>query len=158
MESVHRHPFGGVLTGHTLVPGQAVAVGSEVAAVRGPGDGAVDALSLVAPGDADRLEAGMTARVVLGDGLSGDHGQRAFDAVVTEVAAYAGPSPAWLATLGVGANAERGHSVRIRLTGAPEPPITDGERCRARVVTDRIRPAQLLSFGDQAGAHDRARR
>ncbi|WP_419923408.1 hypothetical protein [Candidatus Poriferisodalis sp.] len=150
-------PFGGVLTGHTLVPGQAVAVGSGVAAVRGPGDGAVDALSLVAPGDADRLEAGMTARVVLDDDFSGDRA-RAFDAVVTEVAAHTGPSPAWLATFGVGANAEHGHLVRFRLTGVPELPITDGESCRARVVTDRLRPVRLLSFGVQAGAHGQARR
>ena len=149
-------PFGGTLTGHNLVPGQAVTVGSEVAAIRGPGDGTVEVLSLVAHEDATRLEAGMSARVLVDDDASdddarSDHGPRALDAVVADVADHAGESPGWLAALTAGAIAGRGHLIRLHLTGAPELPVADGEACVVRVVVARDRPVRLLAAGVSAG-------
>lgn len=144
-------PFGGTLTGHNLVPGQAVAVGSEVAAIRGPGDGTVEVLSLVAHEDATRLEAGMSARVLVDDDAGSDHGPRALDAVVADVADHAGESPGWLAALTAGAIAGRGHLIRLHLTGAPELPVADGEACVVRVVVARDRPVRLLAAGVSAG-------
>ena len=57
-------PFAGTVTRQGLLPGQAVTVGREVAAVRGPGGGSVDVVGLVAHSDAVRIEPGMNARAV----------------------------------------------------------------------------------------------
>ena len=138
-------PFAGTVTAHGLVPGQAVALGSEVAAVRGPGDGQFEVLGLVAHQDAVRLGAGMKARVVTGGGPGDVDASAAFEAGVVAISELEAPAPDWLTRLGGGAIAQSGHLVTLRLADSPDARIADGERCRVRITVSRDRPIRLIA-------------
>ena len=147
-QAVEEHivtPFAGTVTGHGLVPGQAVLSGSDVAALRGPGDGQIEVVGLIAPEDAVRLEAGMKARVVTGGGPGGVDASAAFEAAVVGVSELEAPAPDWLTRLGGGVILQSGHLVTLRLAGSPGAQIADGERCRVRITVSRDRPIRLIA-------------
>ena len=114
------------------------------------GAGGLEAVAFVAPKDAWRLEAGMTARVTVETAA----GARRLPAGLTEVSRRAGEPPDRLARMGPGvATGGWGHTVSFALSAPPGPgtrPGTlggepeDGTPSRIEVVLERTSPFALL--------------
>lgn len=135
-------PYTGHLVSQTLVTGRAVEAGAEVAMVRG-GGGDIEAVALLTPEDARRLDEGMRARVLhAGDGREF---VRALDAKVHEIEKRPAEPPGWLATFGLSSPAN-GRLARFSLTEAPSQQLADGDACSVWVVLSKDRLVQLLDF------------
>ena len=114
------------------------------------GAGRLEAVAFVAPKDAWRLEAGMTARVT----VETAEGVRRLPAELAEISRRAAEPPDRLARVRPGVAAGgRGHTVRFALSAPPEPgtrPGTlggepeDGTPSRIEVVLERTSPFALL--------------
>lgn len=148
---VSSHP--GTLTWHGLSVGQAVAAGAEVAAVRGPGEGRVEAVSVVSRSKASRLKPGMSGRVVVARGQE----SQVLDAVVLEVSEQEAQPPRWLEAFAGARIPPRGHLVRLELSDLPDWPLADGDHCGLYVKVRRDRPVSLLAVAGAAGLGEPAR-
>ena len=138
-------PYAGELVSHTLTPGHPVEAGVDVAVIRtGDGDG-LEVLAVLEPGDAQRLDGTMSARISAGSGDGAvDH---TLDARIQQIAPRGAEPPRWLSSVGIPVPAN-GRLVRLALTEAPPPELADGDGCRVRIVVDRERPVQLLASLD----------
>ena len=136
---------GGEIMTLDAAPGMPVSAGEPVALVRVVAPGPPEALALVLPGDARRLEAGMAAQVSVA-GRNRDTGIH--PAEVAAVSERAFTPPAWLEDLGMSAAAPS-HLVRVPLVSDGHGDvITDGSRGSLRVVLGRSSLLSLLSPGD----------
>ena len=93
-----------------FAPGMPVSAGEPVALMRAAVSGPPEALALVPPDDAGRIEAGVTAQVSI---ARGDGEASIYPAEVADVSARAVAPPKWLADLGMSAPAGS-HLVRVR--------------------------------------------
>ena len=134
---------GGEIITLDAAPGMPVSAGEPVALVRAVAPGPPEALALVPPGDALRLEAGMAAQVSV---AGRDRETAIHPAAVAAVSERAFTPPAWLEELGMSASAPS-HLVRVPLAddGAA---ITDGSAGSLRVVLGRSSLLSLLAPGD----------
>lgn len=138
---------GGEIMTLDLAPGMPVRAGELVALVRDASSGPPEALALVPPDDAGRLEAGMTARVSVAR-VNGEAG--IYPAEVAAVSARAVSPPEWLAGLGISAP-EGFHLVRVRLEDASlGDAVADGSIGTLRVVLGRSSFLSLLAPGGGA--------
>jgi len=136
---------GGEIMTLDAAPGMPVSAGEPVALVRVVAPGPPEALALVLPGDARRLEAGMAAQVSVA-GRNRDTGIH--PAEVAAVSERAFTPPAWLEDLGMSASAPS-HLVRVPLVSDGHGDvITDGSRGSLRVVLGRSSLLSLLAPGD----------
>ena len=129
-------PHAGEVVALSLVPGQAVVAGAEVAQIRKGEEHRLQAIAIVEPDQAQRVETGMAARIL----LKTDRDNSALAATVREVSPQPIAVPRWLAALGLPAH---GQLIRLDLR---EPPLaaTDGLRGRFLIVTERHAPVFLL--------------
>ena len=135
-------PYAGELFASRLVPGRMVKAGEPVFGVRGEDGDAPQAILIVAPGQAARIEAGMQARVAIPD----RSGPRVVPAVVLDISARSREPPPWLAHLGVGGEAAAaGRMVRLALEGGETLPVRDGASCRVEIVLARSSLLGLLT-------------
>ena len=135
---------GGEIMTLGLAPGMPVSAGEPVALVRAEAPGPPEALALVPPDDAWRLEPGMAARITVA-GSNREAG--VYPAEVTSVSDRAAAPPEWLADVGVSASAGA-HLVRVALAGdAMEDVIADGSIGSLRVVLGRSSFLSLLAPG-----------
>ena len=93
----------GEVTAFELVPGQAVAVGEEVAQVRVGDDHRLQAVAIVAPVQAQRIASGMAARVL----VETERGTQALAAEVSEVSPQPITAPEWLTVAGLPARGQQ---------------------------------------------------
>lgn len=136
-------PQAGEVAALHLAPGQAVAVGREVAVIRsGGGGGGLEAAAFVAPENANRLREGMDAQILTP--ASGRGGPQAVGAQVREVSPRPVAPPGWLADSGLQAPAGS-HLVRLALLDPPPPAADDGVSCNVRVVLRKDPPVRLLT-------------
>lgn len=133
----------GTLVGHRLVAGQPVRAGQTVAQVLGRSADAWQAFAFVTSQDAERLEAGMAAQVLLA--LPEQPGASRLEARVLEVSSRPVIAPAWLADLGL-ANPVPAHLLRLVLDDPPES-LADGADGRVRIVLGQQSPVTLLVGG-----------
>jgi hypothetical protein len=136
---------GGEIMTLDAAPGTPVSAGEPVALVRASSPGPPEALALVSPDDARRIEAGMAAQVGVArrDRASGIH-----PAEVAAVSERTFTPPAWLEDLGMAAP-EPSHLVRVPLAaGGPGQAIADGSAGSLRVVLGRSSLLSLLAPGD----------
>jgi len=135
-------PYTGELASLALLPGRPVEAGIDVAVIRTGGGARLEVLAVVAPADARRLDSSMSARIVTGsgDGTAG----HTLDAQVREIAPRSAAVPRWLVSSGLPMPAS-GRLVRLALSEAPPPGLTDGDACRVRIVLGHERPVQLLT-------------
>ena len=129
-------PYAGEAAVLGLVEGQAIAAGAEVAQIRQGDAHRLQAVAIVEPDQAQRVETGMAARIL----LKTDRDTSALEATVREVSPHPIAVPQWLAALGLPV---RGQLIRLDLR---EPPLgaTDGQRGRFLIVTERHAPVFLL--------------
>lgn len=139
--------YRGTLTWHGLSVGQAVSAGDEVAAIRGPGQGRVEAVSVVSNSKAFRLKPGMNGRVV----VAREQESQSLDAVVVQVSEQEIQSPRWLEAFAGARIPSVGHLVRLELSDLPDWPIADGDQCSLYVKVRRDRPVSLLAGTNVAG-------
>ena len=133
-------PWAGEVATLELAPGEPVAAGAEVARIRAGPAGGLEAVAFVAPADAARVAAGMTARVLAPAG-----GRRSvLEGELREVSARSAAAPGWFAGFGLPAP-DQGHLVRLSLRGAPGRTLADGDRCQLDVVTGRQAPIRFLA-------------
>ena len=135
-------PHAGEVTALDIVPGQAVAAGTQVAEVRTGGDHRLQAVALVDPASARRLDAGMAARVLVPADV-GRGETRVWDAGVGEVSSRPVAATGWLARLGLPLHA-RGHLIRLDFEPPPALGTMEGQPCRLQVVMQRHPPVSLL--------------
>lgn len=133
----------GTLVGHRLVAGQAVRAGQTVAQVLGRSADAWQAYAFVTSQDAERLEEGMAAEVLLA--LPEQPGASRLAARVLGVSSRPVIAPAWLADLGL-ANPVPAHLLRLVLDDPPES-LADGADGRVRIVLGQQSPVTLLVGG-----------
>lgn len=136
-------PHAGEITANGLVAGQAIGPGEPVAEVRAGLRRAPEAVLLVAPGQARRLDAGMEARIA----VTGRSGARVFAGEIAEVSARPVDLPSWLSRTGlVSSDAPDPpfHLVRLTVPGAGDARIPDGVPCRVEIVVSRHSPLGLL--------------
>lgn len=145
-------PRPGTLTWHGLSVGQAVSAGAEVAAVRGPGEGRVEAVSLVSSSKASRLKPGMGGRVV----VASEQESQVLDAVVVQVSEQEIQPPRWLEAFAGARFPPRGHLVRLELSDLPDWSVADGDQCSLFVKVRRDRPVSLLAVANAADLSDPA--
>lgn len=131
----------GTLVGHSLVAGQPVRAGQTVAQVLGRSADAWQAFAFVTSQDAERLEEGMAAEVLL---APEQPGASRLAARVLEVSSRP-IAPAWLADLGL-ANPVPAHLLRLVLDDPPES-LADGADGRVRIVLGQQSPVTLLVGG-----------
>ena len=141
---------GGEIMTLGLAPGMPVGTGEQVALVRAVAPGPPEALALVPPGDAWRLEAGMAAQVSV---AQGDRQDSIYPAEVAAVSERAVTPPEWLESLGVSAPAGS-HLVRVPLADDGTPlrregngAVADGSIGSLRVVVGRSSFLSLLAPG-----------
>ena len=135
---------GGEIMTLGLTPGMPVRAGDPVALVRAATSGPPEALALVPPDDAARIEAGITALVSV---ARGDRQASIYEAEVAAVSARAVAPPEWLASLGMSAPAGS-HLVRVRLQDAGMgDAVADGSMGSLRVVLGRSSFLSLLAPG-----------
>ena len=135
---------GGEIMTLDLAPGIPVRAGELIALVRDASSGPPEALALVPPDDAGRLEAGMTARVSVAR-VNREVG--IYPAEVAAVSARAISPPEWLVSLGISAP-EGSHLVRVRLEDASlGDAVADGSIGALRVVLGRSSFLSLLAPG-----------
>ena len=143
---------GGEIMALGLAPGMPVGTGEQVALVRAVAPGPPEALALVPPGDAWRLEAGMAAQVSV---AQGDRQDSIYPAEVAAVSERAVTPPEWLEGLGVSAPAGS-HLVRVPLADDGTPftllsgsggAVADGSIGSLRVVVGRSSFLSLLAPG-----------
>lgn len=132
----------GTLVGHRLVAGQPVRAGQTVAQVLGRSADAWQAFAFVTSQDAERLEEGMAAEVLL---APEQPGASRLAARVLEVSSRPVIAPAWLADLGL-ANPVPAHLLRLVLDDPPES-LADGADGRVRIVLGQQSPVTLLVGG-----------
>lgn len=132
----------GTLVGHSLVAGQPVRAGQTVAQVLGRSADAWQAFAFVTSQDAERLEEGMAAEVLL---APEQPGASRLAARVLEVSSRPVIAPAWLADLGL-ANPVPAHLLRLVLDDPPES-LADGADGRVRIVLGQQSPVTLLVGG-----------
>lgn len=132
-------PYAGTVAWHGLAVGQAVVAGAEIAGIRSGTDGDLQAVAVVPPESAQRLEAGMETRVL----LRGAQEMSALQAQIREVAPQAAAPPGWLSALGFPATG-RSHMVWVTLEHAPDSRVADGAPCSLRVTLSRDAPVRLL--------------
>ena len=142
--------YPGTLTWHGLSVGQAVSVGTEVAAVRGVGSGRVEAVSVVSNSKASRLKPGMSGRVV----VAKEQESQVIHAVVALVSEQEIQLPRWLEAFAGARIPPRGHLVRLELTNLPDWPVADGDQCSLYVKVRSDRPVNLLAGAYAAGLED----
>lgn len=131
----------GVVASQALAPGQAVLAGSEVARIVDLAPGGLEAVALVPPERAQRLEAGMGAYVLpSAPGLSGSP---ALEAVVHHVSPRPVTPPGWLLAFGLPVPPSS-HMVRLSLSEPPAETLADGDLCNLRVVLGEGPPARLV--------------
>lgn len=133
----------GTLVRHHLVAGQPVRAGQTVAQVLGRSADAWRAFAFVTSQDAERLEEGMAAQVLLV--LPEQPGASRLEARVLEVSSRPVIAPAWLADLGL-ANPVPAHLLRLVLDDPPES-LADGADGRVRIVLGQQSPVTLLVGG-----------
>ena len=128
----------GEVTALGLVPGQAVAVGAEVAQVRVGDDHRLQAVAIVEPAHAQRVASGMAARVL----VKTERGTQALAVEVSEVSPQSITAPEWLTVAGLPA---RGQQIRLDFRKSP-PDLAafHGRRGRLHIVTHRQAPVSLL--------------
>lgn len=131
----------GTLVRHSLVAGQPVRAGQTVAQVLGRSADAWQAFAFVTSQDAERLEEGMAAEVLL---APEQPGASRLAARVLEVSSRP-IAPAWLADLGL-ANPVPAHLLRLVLDDPPES-LADGADGRVRIVLGQQSPVTLLVGG-----------
>lgn len=132
----------GTLVGHRLVAGQPVRAGQTVAQVLGRSADDWQAFAFVTSQDAERLEEGMAAEVLL---APEQPGASRLAARVLEVSSRPVIAPAWLADLGL-ANPVPAHLLRLVLDDPPES-LADGADGRVRIVLGQQSPVTLLVGG-----------
>ena len=132
----------GEVTAVDLVPGRAVTAGTQVAEIRTGGDHRLQAVALVDPADARRLDAGMAARVLIPADDDRDE-TWVSEAGVGEVSSRPVAATGWLARPGLPAHA-RGHLIRLDFEPPPAPETMEGQPCRLQVVMQRHPPVSLL--------------
>ena len=128
-------PHAGEVTALSLVPGQAVAVGTAVAQIRTGDDHQLQAVAIVEPAQARRIEMGMAARILL------DAERDPLAAEVRAVSPQPSAAPGWLTALGL---PQRGQLIRLALTQPSDLATADGQRGRLLIVTQRHAPVLLL--------------
>ena len=141
---------GGIIVSHhtgevmaiDLVPGQAVAAGTQVAEIRMGGDHRLQAVALADPASAGDLETAMGARVLI-PAADGRGGTRITDAAVGAVSSRPAAATGWLARLGYPPLA-RGHLIRLDIEPPPAPETKEGQPCRFQIVLQRQPPVSLL--------------
>ena len=135
---------GGEIMTLGLTPGMPVRAGQQVALVRDAASGPPEAVALVPPADAGRIEAGTTARVSV---AGSDREAGAYPAQVAAVSDRAVTPPQWLEDLGVSGPAGS-HLVRVRLEHASaDDAVADGSMGSLRVVLGRSSFLSLLAPG-----------
>ncbi|MCY3634703.1 MAG: hypothetical protein OXH23_03740 [bacterium] len=136
---ISSHP--GTLTWHGLSVGQAVSAGGEVAAIRSPGEGRVEVISVVSSSKASRLKPGMSGRVV----VAREQESQVLDAVVVQVSEQEIQPPRWLEAFAGTRIPPRGHLVSLELSDLADWPMADGDQCSLYVKVRRDRPVSLLA-------------
>lgn len=131
---------GGTLVRHRLVAGQPIRAGETVAQVLGRSADAWQAYAVVTSQDAERLEAGMAAEVLLA--LPEQPGESRLAARVLDVSSR---PPPWLADLGLAVPASA-HLLRLVLDDTHES-LADGADGRVRIVLGQQSPVALLVGG-----------
>ena len=130
-------PHAGEVAALSLVPGQAVAAGAEVAQIRKGEDHRLQAVAIIEPERAQHLERGMAARILLDTGS----GTSALEAEVREVSPQPIAAPRWLTAIGL---PQRGQLVRLDLREPPPLAVADGQHGRLLIVMQRQAPVFLL--------------
>ena len=137
-------PYAGELVASSLVAGHTVRAGEPVFGVRADAGGAPQAIMIVPPGQAARIESGMRARVAIPDRT----GPRVVPGMVLDVSARSQEPPPWLVRLGLGTGTETGAAgrmVRLALEGGETLPVRDGASCRVEIVLARSSLIGLLN-------------
>ena len=135
-------PYAGELASHALVPGHPIEAGIDVAVIRTRGGDKLEALAVLDPADARRLDNTMSARISAGsnDGAA----EHTLDAHIQEIAPRGTAVPRWLVSAGL-PMPPNGRLVRLALTEAPPLGLADGDACRVSIVLERERPVQMLA-------------
>lgn len=137
-------PREGTLVVQRLAADQPIRAGEMVAqVVLGRSADAWEAFAFVTSQDAERLAAGMAAKVLL---ASEDPGADGLEARVLEVSSRPVAAPAWLADLGL-TTPGPAHLLRLVLNGPPPESLADGADGRVRIVLGLQSPAALLVGG-----------
>ena len=135
---------GGEIMALGLAPGMPVDAGEPVALVRAANSGPLEALALVPPDDAERIEEGITAQFSI---VRGNRDATIYAGEVADVSARAVNPPEWLVGLGMSAPAGS-HLVRVRLEDAGMgDAVADGSTGSMRVVLGRSSFLSLLAPG-----------
>lgn len=145
--------YPGTLTWHGLSVGQAVSAGAEVAAVRGHGEGRIEAVSVMSRAKASRLQPGMSGRVVVARGQE----SQVLEAVVVQISEQEIQPPRWLEAFAGARIPPRGHLVKLELSDLPSWPLADGDQCSLYVKVRRDRPVSLLAGVSAVGLGEPAR-
>ncbi|MCE2448135.1 MAG: HlyD family efflux transporter periplasmic adaptor subunit [Candidatus Latescibacteria bacterium] len=130
-------PHAGEITALGLVPGQAVAVGAEVAQVRVGDDHQLQAIAIVEPGRAQRVEIGMTGQIL----VETERGTQALEVEVSEVSPRPTITPEWLTVAGLPG---RGQLIRLDFRKPSDSAAFRGRRGRFHIVTHRHAPVVLF--------------
>ena len=130
-------PHAGEVAALSLMPGQAVAAGAEVAQLRKGEDHQLQVVAIIEPEHAQRLKRGMAARILLDTGS----GTSALEADVREVSPQPIAAPRWLSAMGL---PQRGQLVRLDLREPPPLAVADGQHGRLLIVMQRQAPVFLL--------------
>ena len=136
-------PYAGTITGHRLFRGQAVTAGDTVLEVVAGAGLPPEVVTLLAPEQAQRIEAGMKARVFISNGPASP----ALPATVVEVSRRSEALPAWMLGLGLAPSREAGAArriVRLALDRVEAIRTPDGAPCRVEVILARTTPFGLL--------------
>lgn len=142
-------PHAGEITAHTLATGEAVAVGEQVAVIRAGTDHRFEAVTFLPPGRAHDVEAGMTARVLLGGATAGR--SRSLEGEVVSVSARPVRPSGWLVDVGLDAP-PTAHRLDLALRDVPTGEVADGDGCRLRIVLRTEAPLRLVAMsGTVAG-------
>lgn len=132
-------PHAGEITSHSLVPGQALTVGEEIAVIREAAAPHFEAVTFLPAERAHDVEPGMAARVVVAGG------SQSLDAEVLSVSARPATPPGWLADLGLAAPATA-HRMTLSLREPPGHAVADGDGCRLRIVLRTEAPIRLVAM------------
>lgn len=128
----------GEVTALELAPGQAVAVGAEVAQIRIGDDHRLQAVAIVGPVQAQRVASGMAAQVL----VETERGTQALAVEVSEVSPQPTTAPEWLTVAGLPA---RGQQIRLDFRKPPPDLATlRGLPSRVHIVTHQQAPVSLL--------------
>ena len=135
-------PVAGEIAANRLAQGESVAPGSSVAMVLARSDTGLEAVSLLTPTQAEHLDLGAEAQVLIAD--DGGNRTQAMEAEVTATTDRAIAPPDWLAEYGLPVPS-RGHLVQLAFDEPQGEHLTDGDPCNLRVVVGEHRPLAFLT-------------